>query len=892
MSFFDLSQRRWIYFVGVYLILLLASSVVRWTRAEKLVPENKKSIVVSAVKNDELLENAPARIAYQEFAPPSETNKLPLILIHGSPGDGESLTALANNLSRDRRVFVPDLPGFGDSSRKIPDYSFRAHAFYLKEFAERLNIPKFHALGFSMGGGVVLNLEDIASEKIASIEMVSAIGVQEYELLGDYRLNHFLHGAQLAGLWTLENLVPHFGFLDDSFFGTSYAKNFYDSDQRPLRGILQKIEQPVLIVHGASDPLVPIKAAREHQRIVPQSEYHELGDNHFMIFQRPETVAPIVNNFLTSVEKGAAKTKANADADRIGVSNNPFKLEMVMADGSTALIFFLALALATFVSEDLALLTAGALAGQGQISLTLAIAACFVGIFAGDMLLYFAGRFFGRAAVRRAPLRWFVSENSLKRGAAWLDKNGMSAVFLSRVTPGLRLPIYFAAGVVRTRFLSFTLFFAIAAAVWTPLVVGATAWVSSSAMGMMKEPMFSREFWLTLFSIVVSAFIVLHFALRAATWRGRRMLAGTFLRWRKWEFWSLRTFYLPIIVYIGWLAIKFKSLSVFADANPAIEAGGFVGEPKREIYEGLRESPAAERHLLKYVFIPANLDAAQKLSLAENFIRENDLPFPIAFKPNAGERGAGVFLIKTAEELKRRLEESRTDLIVQEFAGGCEFGVFYYRYPNQETGKIYAITEKQFPSVMGDGKANLEALILRDKRAVALADAYLTRNAERLEMIPANGEKIRIIDIGTHSKGAIFLDGGYLKTDTLEAEIDRVCRGYKGFHFGRFDLRSASKEAFGRGEFKIIELNGVTSEATSIYDPKNSIFDAYRILFKQWKIAFEIGSENRKRGAKQTTVFELAKLIWRTRFGTIPIKKSEVQSPESEIKDVSDSLRA
>ncbi|MBA2621574.1 MAG: alpha/beta fold hydrolase, partial [Acidobacteria bacterium] len=473
---FDLLQRRWILFVGVYLILLLISHAARWSRAEKPFPEDKKSIEVAAIAGDKPIENTPVRIAYKEFPPPRETNKIPIILIHGSPGDGAVLTDLGKTLSGDgRRVLVLDLPGFGDSTRKIPDYSFRAHAFYLKEFADSLNIEKFHLLGFSMGGGVALSFSEIAPEKIQSVEMVSSIGVQEYELLGDYYLNHVLHGAQLAGIWALENLVPDFGLLDDLFFNSSYARNFYDSDQRPLRGILSRIESPVLIVHGARDPLVPIAAAREHERLVPQSEYHELDDNHFMVFQRPESVAPLIADFLNRVESGAAKTRKTADADRISRAAAPFLREMIVADGSTALVFFLVLALATFVSEDLTLLTAGALAGQGQISLTLAIAACFVGIFIGDLLLYLAGRFFGRRAVSSVPLRWFVSEKSLTRGAAWLEKNGMSAIFLSRITPGLRLPVYFAAGILKTNFWRFALLFAVAAAVWTPVLIGGVA---------------------------------------------------------------------------------------------------------------------------------------------------------------------------------------------------------------------------------------------------------------------------------------------------------------------------------------------------------------------------------------------------------------------------------
>ncbi len=825
-----------------------------------------------------MIENSSVRIAYQEFSPPETTEKTPIILLHGSPGDSSALEKLAADLGKGRRVIVSDLPGFGDSTEKIPDYGFRAHAFYLKQLAEHLKIEKFHLLGFSMSGGVALSFYDIAPEKVASIEMVSAIGVQEYELLGDYRLNHVLHGAQSAALWAVQNLVPHFGFLDNAFFNLSYARNFYDSDQRPLRAILQKVKTPFLIVHGKTDPLVPIAAAHEHFRLVPQSELRELDDNHFMIFMRPETVAPIIDDFLARVETGAAKLKKDADAQRIVAANAPFEREMVMADGSTALIFFLVLALATFISEDLTCLTAGALAGQGQISLSLAIAACAFGIFAGDLLLYFAGRFFGRRAVSCAPLRWFVSEKTLERGARWLGKNGMNAVFLSRLTPGLRLPVYFAAGMLKTRFITFTSYFAVAALIWTPILVGATAWASGKTMSIMDAPTLSREFWFGLVAVIAAAFVALNLLLRVATWRGRRLLAGTWLRWMRWEFWSLRTFYDPIIFYIVWLAIKFKSLSVFADANPAIEAGGFVGEPKAEIYQDLQKSAAAGKHLLRYAFIPAEAEKPEKLKIAENFLRENDLNFPVALKPNAGERGAGVFIIKNEVELNDRIEQSETDLIVQEFADGLEFDVFYYRYPNAENGEIYAITEKVFPTVSGDGKANLETLILRDKRAVALAEAYFERNAERLETVPENGEIVPIIDIGTHSKGAIFLDGSYLKTEKLEAEIDAVCRGYEGFYFGRFDLRSASKEAFQRGEFKIIELNGVTSEATSIYDPKNSLFDAYRILFKQWRIAFEIGAQNRANGAEKTSALNLVKLIYQTKFGTMPTK-SVIRDP-------------
>jgi hypothetical protein len=55
----------------------------------------------------------------------------------------------------------------------------------------------------------------------------------------------------------------------------------------------------------------------------------------------------------------------------------------------------------------------------------------------------------------------------------------------------------------------------------------------------------------------------------------------------------------------------------------------------------------------------------------------------------------------------------------------------------------------------------------------------------------------------------------------------------------------------------------VTSEATNIYDPQNSLIDAYRILFRQWRIAFEIGAQNRAFSelSQPTTIRNLLKLL-------------------------------
>ena len=119
----------------------------------------------------------------------------------------------------------------------------------------------------------------------------------------------------------------------------------------------------------------------------------------------------------------------------------------------------------------------------------------------------------------------------------------------------------------------------------------------------------------------------------------------------------------------------------------------------------------------------------------------------------------------------------------------------------------------------------------------------------------------RLTELGTHSRGALFLDGTHLLTPELQDEVERVSRTFEGFYFGRYDVRAASEEAFCEGRFKVIELNGLTSEATSIYDPRHSVWFGWRMLCRQWRLAFEIGAANRARGARVLAIREVLELV-------------------------------
>lgn len=544
-----------------------------------------------------------------------------------------------------------------------------------------------------------------------------------------------------------------------------------------------------------------------------------------------------------------------------------YPMRFSMTGGSATLALFGLLALGTLITEDLTCVWAGVLVSEGRISFAFATIACLFGIFIGDILLFLAGRLIGRRVLRHAPLKWLVSESEVERSSLWFRRRGVKIILLSRFLPGTRLPTYFAAGLLHTSFVRFTFYFLIAAAVWTPLLVGASKVLGQEVIEstLMNEHLFVR---LAITALLVFTGIKLF--LRLVSFRGRRLLLARWRRLTQWEFWPPWFFYPPIVLYIAFLGLKHRSATVFTCANPAIEEGGFIGESKNRILQSLGQSRDSRSFIARSLLLEDVRSHHARLDCVREFMRDHSLSFPVVLKPDAGERGFGVSVIRSGAELDDYLRASpQANLIIQEYVEGLEFGVFYYRYPASERGNIFAITRKLFPSVIGDGVSTLEKLILKDDRAVCMARVYFNAQQHRLASIPAKGESVQLIEIGTHCRGSIFLDGGEIKTEAMENAIDRLAQGFKGFYFGRFDIRTPSLSDFQQGKnFKVIELNGVTSEATNIYDPRNSLVTAYRILFQQWSLAFEIGTQNRKHGASPASLRKLASLViseWRKR---------------------------
>jgi membrane protein DedA with SNARE-associated domain len=583
-----------------------------------------------------------------------------------------------------------------------------------------------------------------------------------------------------------------------------------------------------------------------------------LDENHFMVFGKGDMLAPPISAFLARVEKGQAASRSEALADRLEAARLPFDpRSLPQASGMALVVLMLLLAIATFASEDLASIGTGLLVAQGRVGFFAGAAACFSGILFGDIAIYLAGRFLGRPWLGRAPLRWLLSPNAVEKSRRWFAHKGPSVIFASRFLPGTRVATYFAAGVLGTAFGRFLAYLGLAVALWVPLIVGVASILGARVFDLFDT--FSRFALPGILALAIIGWLLFRTLKALFTRGGRRLLVGRWRRLRHWEFWPPWLFYLPVLLKVASLGLRHRNLTVFTAANPSMPSSGFLGESKAAILDGIDE-----RFVARQARLGASLPAAQKRAAIEAFMNDNALDFPVVLKPDVGQRGAGVVIARTPEEMERAFDDPTSDLLVQEYIPGVELGVFYVRQPGEERGRIFSITEKHLPEVVGDGSSTVEQLILADERAVAMATVYLDRLVPDADRAPAAGERIKLVDIGTHCRGAIFLDGDRFRTPELEAKVEEISQSYDGFFFGRYDLKAPSYEAFQRGrDIKVIELNGVTSEATHIYDPANSLLEAYRTLFRQWELAFEIGKRNASDGAPVTSSGALLRLIWR-----------------------------
>jgi len=263
------------------------------------------------------------------------------------------------------------------------------------------------------------------------------------------------------------------------------------------------------------------------------------------------------------------------------------------------------------------------------------------------------------------------------------------------------------------------------------------------------------------------------------------------------------------------------------------------------------ESKKAIYDLTPEAYYPSTLFFKAGTSTEEiiGAIQKGRLKFPVVGKPDIGMQGLSVKKLESENDVIEYALDSRVDFLIQEFVPyKNEVGIFYYRYPGEERGHISGIVSKEFLSVTGDAVSTVLELLKKDKRYVLQLPVLKKTYGNKLQEVLSNGEEFLLVPYGNHVRGAKFVDVSHLIDEQLTNSIDAVCQQVDGFYYGRMDVRYNSWEELREGKkFSIIELNGAGSEPTHIYDPKHSIFFAWKEIIRHLNILWTISRINHKR---------------------------------------------
>jgi pimeloyl-ACP methyl ester carboxylesterase len=249
---------------------------------------------------------------------------MPVVLIHGY---GESLLAwrgLFDQLSAGADVIALDLPGFGLSDKPGSGYQAEALARTVLAALDSLGVARAVLVGHSMGGGVAAAAALAAPQRVAALVLVDPAVVSAPFLPDSTRADRTQQAARVA-IAEYEALRTHFDSPHDpSWLGESDSALGYlpatDSTYRTaLTAVLRefdfglltperaaRLRQPVLILWGEFDTVVPIADGRRLVEWLPDARFEMIPRSwHRPHVERPGETSTAIRGFLRSLSPSA-----------------------------------------------------------------------------------------------------------------------------------------------------------------------------------------------------------------------------------------------------------------------------------------------------------------------------------------------------------------------------------------------------------------------------------------------------------------------------------------------------------------------------------------------------------------------------------------------------------
>lgn len=340
------------------------------------------------------------------------------------------------------------------------------------------------------------------------------------------------------------------------------------------------------------------------------------------------------------------------------------------------------------------------------------------------------------------------------------------------------------------------------------------------------------------------------------------------------EFWNPRLFELPFYFYLAWQCLKHRVWPRdLAKANSALDHGEIGIGSKFHTQQQFPQQQFLPTELLQFSeSTPSKEQIASNLQIVDQFVAAHG--YPLIFKPDIGMVGKGILKIKDREQLVERISDLRGAYILQKFTSyAFEYGVFYTRKNGQS--RITGINQKHFPTITGNGVDSIRQLANAHERFSQHWGTFL--QYIDTSRVPEKGEQVRLSFIGSHTMGCKFTDNCDLSNEALEKSVFALLDAQPDFNYGRIDVKAESEAAFVRGDFVVIEVNGVSSLPAHMFDPSYSLFECYRIFFSHGRQLVEIAKENAHKPMHLLPFFNILKRV--------KINQSKLDDWHNELKE-------
>lgn len=218
----------------------------------------------------------------------------------GNPGWLPIHEALAERFS----LAVPDMPGYGQSTRPEWAREPRDLAILVNRLLDRLDLSGVTLIGAGLGGFVAAEMAAMNQSRLSGLVMIGAAGLQPSEgEIADQMMVDFSEYVKA-------------GFRDDGSFEHVFGdeidpaiKSLWDFSRemtaritwkpymfsRRLAPMLKEITVPALVIWGENDRVVPLACARQFVDSLGNARLEVVpGGGHLVELEEPETIAQLI----------------------------------------------------------------------------------------------------------------------------------------------------------------------------------------------------------------------------------------------------------------------------------------------------------------------------------------------------------------------------------------------------------------------------------------------------------------------------------------------------------------------------------------------------------------------------------------------------------------------